>query len=216
MGFTLQSQTLNPSKEQPMLRKKEEPFMKELQQVRNVEQLVALSREGAAPKYLYFWGHQAGPGSAVSKSCFSQWYEAPFIVEGVSYASAEHFMMAEKARVFADQAVRERVLSARSPAEAKALGRQVKGFADAVWNEVRFAIVVAANEAKFSQNPELRAFLLSTGDRVLVEASPVDPVWGIGLAADHVDASIPERWQGLNLLGFALMEVRSRLSRIRI
>lgn len=70
---------------------------------------------------------------------------------------------------------------------------------------------MAGNQAKFEQNPRLRGFLLSTGEQVLVEASPVDPIWGIGLAADHPDATRPEAWQGLNLLGFALMDVRERL-----
>lgn len=186
--------------------------MNDPRDVRNAQQLIALLRQGVEPRYLHFWGHRAGPGTSVTKACFSQWYEAPFVVDGVSYPSAERFMMAEKARVFGDSAIRQRVLDARTPAEAKALGRQVSGFEDSAWNEVRFDIVVAANEAKFSQNPDLKLFLLSTGKQVLVEASPVDHVWGIGLAADHEDASPPARWQGLNLLGFALMEVRARLT----
>ncbi len=186
--------------------------MNELRNVRSAQQLMGLIQQGARPKYLHFWGHRTPPGKAVTQACFSQWFGARFIVDGQAYASAEHFMMAEKARVFGDAAIRERVLAARSPAEAKALGRQVAGFHEAVWSEARFDIVVAANEAKFSQHPELKAFLLATGERVLVEASPVDRVWGIGLSADHEDASAPARWRGLNLLGFALMEVRSRLS----
>ena len=187
--------------------------MTPLQSVRDRDQLIKLIRSGGAPTYLHFWGHRQGAASDVTKSCFSQWFEAAFIVDSVAYPSAEHFMMAEKARTFGDHRVRDEVLKSRTPAQAKALGRQVSGFDDRTWNDVRFSIVVAANEAKFSQHPELREFLLQTGGKVLVEASPVDPVWGIGLAADHADASTPERWQGLNLLGFALMEVRSRLGR---
>lgn len=184
----------------------------ELSIVRSKQHLVACVQRGVQPKYLHFWGHRARPGKAITKACFSQWFEASFTVDGFDYPTAEHFMMAEKARVFGNAAIRARVLGARTAAEAKELGRQVEGFDEKVWTEVRFAIVVAANEAKFSQNPDLKSFLLNTGDRVLVEASPVDSVWGIGLAADHEDASVPIRWQGLNLLGFALMEVRSRLA----
>lgn len=189
--------------------------MSKLADVRSVQQLVDEIHLGAQPRFLYFWGHRASKPGAVSKSCFSQWYEASFSVDGTHYPTAEHFMMAEKARAFGDESVRARVLAARSAAEAKALGRQVSGFEEAVWNEVRFSIVVTANQAKFSQNPDLRAFLLGTGEQVLVEASPVDGIWGIGLAADHDDASIPERWPGLNLLGFALMDVRARLANQR-
>lgn len=186
--------------------------MSEMRNVRDAQQLVALILRGARPKYLHFWGHRTQPGKAVTQACFSQWFAAPFVVDGQAYTSAEHFMMAEKARLFGDGVIRERVLAARSPAEAKALGRQVAGFDEAVWREARFGIVVTANEAKFSQHPDLKAFLLGTGERVLVEASPVDRIWGIGLPANHEDASAPARWRGLNLLGFALMEVRFRLA----
>jgi ribA/ribD-fused uncharacterized protein len=118
-------------------------------------------------------------------------------------------MMAEKAALFEDRATREQVLCAASPGAAKALGREVRGFDEAVWLKSRFSIVVQANEAKFGQNPELRQFLQQTGSRVLVEASPVDTIWGIGLAHDDEKANNPNLWRGLNLLGFALMQVRS-------
>lgn len=120
-------------------------------------------------------------------------------------------MMAEKARLFGDEGTRQRILSAASPAQAKALGRQVAGFNDARWEAARFDIVVQANRAKFMQNEPLGACLLGTGNRVLVEASPVDRIWGIGLAADDPRASQPDQWRGLNLLGFALMVVRSEM-----
>lgn len=84
---------------------------------------------------------------------------------------------------------------------------------DQSWTAARWEIVVRGNEAKFAQHPELRAYLAGTGDRVLVEASPVDRIWGIGLAHDDPAAENPELWRGLNLLGFALMEVRARLGR---
>jgi len=131
------------------------------------------------------------------------------VIDGQRYVTAEHFMLAEKAALFGDLAARVRVLEAPTPGAAKALGRGVSGFDEAVEN--RFAIVVQANLAKFTQNPDLRVFLKQTGSRILVEASPVDNIWGIGLAQDDERANNPNQWEGLNLLGFALMEIRSRL-----
>ncbi|WP_369935906.1 NADAR family protein [Xanthomonas tesorieronis] len=162
---------------------------------------------GEALNYLFFWGHQASQGK-VTASCFSQWFEAPFVVAGQRYPTAEHFMMAEKAALFGDESTRASVLKAPTPAAAKALGRQVRGFDEATWLENRFSVVIRANEAKFSQNAELGLFLKQTGSRILVEASPVDAIWGIGLAHDDARASNPNLWPGLNLLGFALMQVR--------
>jgi len=186
--------------------------MQDIRALRTVEQLRAHTEAGAEPDYLFFWGHRTGKHGSLTKSCFSQWFEAPFTVDGMSYASAEHFMMAEKARLFDDLGTHALILAARTPAEAKALGRKTQGFNEQTWNDARFGIVVRANEAKFGQHPALREFLCGTGRHVLVEASPVDSIWGIGLAADHADASRPAHWPGLNLLGFAVMEVRSRLS----
>ncbi|WP_256080890.1 NADAR family protein [Massilia sp. YIM B04103] len=174
-----------------------------------VEDLKSRFNSGEKFKYVFFWGHQPGK-NGVTASCFSQWYEAPFTVDGERYLTAEHFMMAEKARLFDDQAIRTQILNAATPEEAKALGRQVRGFDEAVWLAQRYAIVIRANEAKFAQNPDLGQFLQQTGKRILVEASPVDRVWGIGLTQDDEKASNPNKWRGLNLLGFALMQVRDK------
>ena len=121
-------------------------------------------------------------------------------------------MMAEKARLFGDEATLAKVLAAPTPNDAKSLGRRVTGYDDARWAARRFDAVVEGNRAKFAQAGRLRGFLLGTGAAVLVEASPVDAVWGIGLAADDPRAGDPRQWQGLNLLGFALMVVRDRLA----
>lgn len=163
-------------------------------------------------KYLFFWGHQPERDGGIGKGCLSQWWPCTFEVDGRSFASAEHYMMWRKALLFGDTAVAARVLTARTPAEAKSLGRQVSGFADEVWDAQRLPIVVEGNLAKFGQDPALRSYLLGTGSRVLVEASPQDRVWGIGLVASDPRASDPSQWLGLNLLGEALMEVRSRLA----
>jgi len=176
-----------------------------------VEDLRSRFNAGEKLKFVFFWGHQPGK-NGVTAASFSQWYGAPFTVSGQRFHTAEHFMMAEKASLFGDQDTRKQILQAPSPGAAKALGRQVRGFDEAVWLQHRFSIVVRANKAKFSDNPELGEFLLQTGRRVLVEASPVDRVWGIGLAQDDEKASNPNQWRGLNLLGFALMQVRAELS----
>jgi ribA/ribD-fused uncharacterized protein len=166
--------------------------------------------QGHRPEYLLFWGHQA-PKTGVNRSCFSQWFEAGFEVDGIAYRTAEHFMMAGKARLFDDLATCERILAARTPGEAKKLGREIRGFDETAWVAARLDIVTQGNIAKFAQNPALGAFLLGTGRQVLVEASPVDPVWGIGLAATDPAAQDPRAWRGLNLLGFALMAARDAL-----
>lgn len=182
-----------------------------IKNIKSCEDLLRTVRSGQRPKYLFFWGHKPLPDGEIGKPCFSQWWPSPFSVEGVVYPTAEHFMMAEKARLFGDGEARAQILKAGSPKAAKQLGRRVKGFREEEWIEARFQIVVAGNLAKFGQNRELGAYLLGTADQVLVEASPVDRIWGIGLAADNEQATNPEQWRGLNLLGFALMEVRQLL-----
>jgi ribA/ribD-fused uncharacterized protein len=172
-----------------------------------------LEQPPADTKYLFFWGHTPKQKGIVDKSCFSQWFPAAFEVAGDIYATAEHWMMAEKARLFGNDEVRERILAAKHPAEAKKLGREVTGFDPQVWDEQKYDLVQAGNYQKFSQHWLLKEYLLNTGSRVLVEASPVDAIWGIGLATDHPDAMQPAKWPGQNSLGFALMEVRDQLRR---
>ena len=162
-------------------------------------------------KFLFFWGHQPNKDGSISKTCFSQWWVSSFEVDKVIYKTAEHWMMAKKAELFKDHAILEKILQAKSPAEAKKFGREVKNYNETLWLAARFDIVKEGNYHKFSQNPELKTFLLNTKERVIVEASPVDAIWGIGMAGDHKDILNPEKWRGLNLLGFALMEVRDEL-----
>ncbi|MFC8199876.1 NADAR family protein [Streptomyces sp. NPDC057298] len=173
--------------------------------------LVGAVRSGARVTYLHFWGHRPRADGQVGASCLSQWWPSPFTADGVEYRTAEHWMMAHKARLFGDAEAERLALDASSPALAKKAGRLVRGFDDAVWERERFGIVVEGSVRKFASDIRLGSFLMGTGDRVLVEASPVDRVWGIGLAADDERAFDPERWQGPNLLGFALMEARDRL-----
>ncbi|MEU5386173.1 NADAR family protein [Kitasatospora cineracea] len=181
-------------------------------EVRTLEQLTAAVASGARPKYLHFWGHQPQRDGQIGSGALSQWWPSPFTVDGVQYRTAEHWMMAGKARLFEDEEVVSKILRARTPAEAKNLGRLVKGFDEDRWVAHRFELVVTGSTAKFEQDEQLRMYLLRTGGRVLVEASPLDRIWGIGLAADDERAGSPDRWRGLNLLGFALMEARARLA----
>ena len=142
---------------------------------------------------------------------YGQWTPSPFTVDGEHYMCAEQFMMAEKARLFADEATRRKILGSSSPREHKALGRQVQNFVSETWDRECLAIVVRGNLAKFSQNPEMLAALLATGDKLLVEASPLDKIWGVGLRADDPRIHDKAQWRGTNLLGEALMQVRAAL-----
>jgi ribA/ribD-fused uncharacterized protein len=180
---------------------------------RSVEELRELERQGQRLKLLLFWGHQPSPSGGVGPGCLSQWWHATFTVEGVGYPTAEHFMMAQKARLFGDEETTARILAAPRPGAAKSLGRQVRGFDETIWAAHRYEIVVKGNAAKFAQHQPLRDYLLGTRGRILVEASPVDSIWGIGLAPDDERAQRPSAWRGLNLLGFALMDVRAALGR---
>lgn len=174
------------------------------------EELIAYLAEGNAVEYVFFWGHTAKEKNSVGKECLSQWYPSGFEIDGIHYPTAEHYMMAEKARLFGDDAMLQKILATDDPALAKQLGREVKGYQDTIWKKHRFEIVVRGNSAKFGQNGKLKVYLQATGDKILVEASPDDRIWGIGLSENHPDAHNPAKWRGMNLLGFALMEVRDR------
>ncbi|SOE10841.1 hypothetical protein SAMN06272775_1860 [Streptomyces sp. 2323.1] len=178
---------------------------------RSVDELRRATAAGKHPKYVFFWGHSPRRDGSLGASCFSQWWPSPFTVDRVRYATAEHWMMAGKARLFGDAEAERRVLAARHPRQAKDAGRTVRGFDEETWQRRRFALVVEGSVHKFRQDAALREYLLGTGSRVLVEASPLDRIWGIGLAADDERAADPARWRGLNLLGFALMAARQQL-----
>lgn len=167
--------------------------------------------QGERIKYLMFWGHRPTRDGQVDASCLSQWYERPFVVDGLTYPTAEHWMMAEKARLFGDEERLAAILAAKSPGEAKELGRQVRAFDQETWEAARVGIVEAGNRHKFGQHADLQAYLLGSQARVLVEASPRDHIWGIGLSQDDPRAENPYQWEGLNLLGFALMTVRDAI-----
>lgn len=172
-----------------------------------IDSLLQMKTDWKHSDFVFFWGH-TDRGVGLTKACLSQWYPCSFVIDGQYYNCAEQFMMAEKARIFGDEEVRQQILQEYSQMTMKKLGRKVRGYDDAVWKEKRFDIVVKGNIAKFSQNEKLQSFLLSTGNKVLVEASPKDTIWGIGIEESHPDAINPSKWPEENLLGFALMEVR--------
>lgn len=177
----------------------------------NLEDLRAAVRAGQTFRYLFFWGHHPSPDGRITAACLSQWWACAFTVDGVAYSSTEQWMMAGKARLFGDEATLAAILATNDPAVVKKLGRTVRGFDEARWRATCFELVTRGNVAKFSQDPSLKAFLLGTGEAVLVEASPFDAVWGIGLGAAIEGADDPLRWEGENLLGFALMRAREAL-----
>ncbi len=182
--------------------------------IKSVQELSAYTEmhQNQVLEYVFFWGHTSSQRLSVGKECLSQWYPSVLRIDEIVYPSAEHYMMAEKARIFNDERVREKILESTDPASVKQSGRKIKGFNEEVWREHRFEIVYNANEAKFSQNANLKEFLMSTVDKVLVEASPHDKIWGTGMDSNHKDILNPHKWRGLNLLGFALMQVRVRMA----
>ncbi|KXS15548.1 hypothetical protein M427DRAFT_98663 [Gonapodya prolifera JEL478] len=147
----------------------------------------------------------------ITPSCFSQFYPVQFEVDGLVFQTAEHAMMAAKAQFFGDDQSLQSILAASTPGQAKMLGRRVQRFEEKELDAVRYDIVVKNNMSKFSQNDEIAEFLLDTGDAILVEASPSDHQWGVGLGLKNPSVHVPSEWKGKNLLGFALMVVRERL-----
>jgi len=173
------------------------------------EWLIARQDNGDALDYVFFWK----PGTA-PRDCLGQWQPSVFKECHMKYNCAEQYMMAKKAQVFEDKEMEESIMEATSPKTMKALGQKVRNFDDSTWNKLKYSIVLNGNYHKFAQNKEMRDFLLSTGDKILVEASPFDKIWGIGLDESSEMATAPKNWRGLNLLGFALMEVRDDIRRV--
>ncbi len=148
-------------------------------------------------KYTFFWN---GP--------FSQWEPSNFRIDGVTYNCAEQYMMVQKALAFNDFDSADQIRATHSPSIQKAIGRQVKGFNAGIWSSISRDVVFRGNCAKFSQNPELMGYLMETEETLIVEASPFDRIWGIGLDESAAKKITPDKWMGLNWLGQVLTEVR--------
>jgi ribA/ribD-fused uncharacterized protein len=145
---------------------------------------------------------------------YSQWHKAPMTIDGVQYNCCEQYMMHQKALTFGDLEIAEEVLQTSNPKDQKGLGRQIKSFNKDKWDSVCLGIVYKGNLEKFRQNPDLLAELLSTGDRLLVEASPFDKIWGIGMAEEDPGVDDPANWKGLNLLGWSITLVKQQLKNL--
>jgi len=150
--------------------------------------------------FALFWG-----------SPLSNWHKCKFEVDGRQFTSSEQYMMYAKAMIFNDIVTAQKILATNDPKKQKALGREVKNFNEGIWDQYKAQIVLEGILEKFTQNVDLQEILLATGDLEIVEASPYDRIWGIGLAADHPDATNPKKWQGQNLLGLILKDVREFL-----
>ena len=141
----------------------------------------------------------------------SNWYPSPFTLDGIAFSSMEQYMMYRKAVCFGDDKVAAQILVTEDVAEIKTLGRFVSGYDESLWNGVRQIVVYEGLLAKFSQNSELWEQLKKTGNTVLAECAVKDRIWGIGLSMHDSDRLDRAKWQGQNLLGYALMMVREKL-----
>jgi hypothetical protein len=151
-------------------------------------------------KFTFFW---SGP--------FSNWYPFPFKIDGMVYNCSEQFMMAEKARIFKDDVALNRIMNAVDPSDQKRYGRCVSNFEKDKWDAIARDIVFKGCYAKFTQNPDLKQALLDTEDTTLVEASPKDCIWGIGLHKSDPKAQNRATWRGTNWLGETLTKVREKI-----
>ncbi|QDS75271.1 hypothetical protein FKW77_000936 [Venturia effusa] len=162
------------------------------------------SNDGLEP--VWFWNPEQENGY------LSQWTQSPWEHEGVTYHTAEMWMMIQKAKLFGDEEIAAEMASTSDPAKHKSLGRKARDFDRAKWNENKLRIVEEGTWFKFTASKnaaELKKQLLETGEREIVEASPFDKIWGIGFGAENAEAN-RAKW-GENLLGIALMNVRKRI-----
>lgn len=154
--------------------------------------------------YIFFWGGE-----------MSQWHESPFHdLQGRKFNCAEQYMMASKAALFKDIDSYNAIMATEDPSEQKALGKKVKNFDKDEWEEIAIDVVTTGNYFKFTQSPTLYAYLLSTENKHLVEASPYDKIWGIGLAEDEPNIEDMSTWQGTNWLGLCIMRARKLMFKI--
>jgi len=154
--------------------------------------------------YYYFWK---------TKSPFSNWYPATYTLDGIEFNCSEQGVMWAKAKLFGDETVAEQILNCNPNQQKKMkdLGRKVSNFDQKKWDEHKVNIYKNHNRAKYTQNNTLKHFLLSTGNKTLVEASPYDRIWGIGLTEENAKKRNPNTWPGQNLLGKLLTEIKNEL-----
>lgn len=169
---------------------------------------------------ILFYG-SSEPGDSVDVRSFSNWSPSNLSETDIKFISTEQYLMWRKAILFNDMIVANDILKVstldyvpwkRKMTRIKRLGREVSRFNLEIWERERYNIMRQGLYLKFSQNIELTHILLNTGDKIIAEASSYDKIWGIGMAASNPAAKTPANWKGLNLLGKALMDVRTQLS----
>lgn len=138
-----------------------------------------------------------------------QWLDKDIIVDGTKYMCCEQYMMAQKALVFGDMRIHDLVMYSNDPRSQKALGRKIEGYSDEIWHQTAQLVVYRGNLAKFTQHPDLKQWLMETGTKLIVEASPTDRIWGIGWSENDKEAWDTDKWRGKNWLGECIMKVRS-------
>lgn len=164
--------------------------------VYSLEDLKKAYSKGQHYKFLFFWGHTPDPAGLYNRDLLKSVVVARFEVDGITYSCAEQFMMAEKARMFHDEEMLSLILEAKQPKAMKAYGRSVRDFDKGTWDHACYGIVKQASMAKFSQNPELWEFLRSTRNRILVEASPRDRIWGNRYGKEQSGCAMPVKVEG--------------------
>lgn len=155
--------------------------------------------------YIFFWKPSETDGY------LGNWYTSPLKKDNINYSCVEQYIMAMKAKLFGDNTMLSKIMSTKDPNLHRNFGRLVKDFDEDVWNEHKEDVLYDGLYAKFTQNSNLKDKLLKTGDKILVEASPYDKIYGIGMKKDHPDINNPRKWKGENLLGNTLMRVRKDL-----
>lgn len=163
--------------------------------------------------YIFFYGHEGGDIVNPDKRCLSNFFYCPIVYMDTTFLSSEQLFMYIKATSFGDDIAASRIINHPSPAKCKSVGRKVLNFDVDIWDKVSYGAMYQACFAKFSQNETLRQYLLSTGNKILVEASPYDTIWGIGTSIEEAKLMSPDSWKmrGENRLGKVLMDVRKIL-----
>ena len=152
--------------------------------------------ERVTETHVYFW---RGP--------FSQWALSPFKEGSFNYCNCEQYMMAQKAKLFKDPVTFDEIMKEYNPKKIKDLGRKVGNFDANKWNAIKYDIVKNGNLLKFKQNDKFRKLLQEVNVRTLVEASPYDLIWGVGLLQENDLILNENNWRGENLLGKAITEI---------
>lgn len=157
--------------------------------------------------YVFFW---------TGKDIYSNFYSYEFAHAGRVFKWAEQAIMYRKAMLFGAHQIAKEIMKAKTPADCKKLGRSREiPFDNEIWEKQKLTIFKEILFDKFKNQP-MKDAILSTGDKELVEASPYDKIWGIGLSADDPACLDKTKWKGLNLLGQVLVDVRNELRNQKI